>query len=159
MKFWKSSLSLVNTLKSPLVRGNYGIGRCGLRLHLLWHGNLLCIISSVQSTEVRNEWKRELTGELLYSRTEVLILIKSDIDTLFFHISHCKAVCFKAIHCIKCYIKKRVTTWLECELQSSCKHIHIAIIKCFLKCCFLTPVIFVGLVLLLSGKCPAHIYI
>jgi len=56
------------------------------------------------------------TGELLYSGNEIVILIES-----------VKA----AIFCEVC-----------AEFQSWFKHIHIAMFRCFLKCCFPTAVFF-----------------
>lgn len=47
--FRKRLLQLVNTFKLRLVHGDYVIGICALGLHLLWCGNLLWGISSVQS--------------------------------------------------------------------------------------------------------------
>lgn len=52
-------------------------------------------------------------------------------------------------------------TWrdLRAKLESWCKHIHNATIRCFLICSFLTLVIFVVFILLLKRKPTAHIKI
>lgn len=65
--------------------------------------------------------------------TEVVILIESDT----FHVLHCKAAWLKSYLYKVLYIN---VTWLpHCRC---CANIHIAIIWCFLNCCFLTVIIF-----------------
>ncbi len=80
--------------------------------------------------------KNKQAVELLYSRNQNCISNWKQ-HWHYFHVWCCKAACFKAICCIKCYIN-------TCEKKSrAAASIHVAMIRCLLNCCFLNAVKFV----------------